>query len=91
MSPINYAEALVRPAEREGMLERAVAALDDLGIELIAPTGQEARDAARIRGLGVSLADAFAIAAAQRVGGTVASFDRRVRRAAEQVGVVVRG
>lgn len=91
MSPINYAEALVRPAERDGLLERAFQALDDLGIELVAPTARVARDAAQIRGLGISLADGFAIAAAQQVGGTVASFDRRVRRAAEQVGVVVRG
>lgn len=91
MSPINYAEALVRPAERDGLMERAVAALDDLGVELVAPSGRVARDAAQIRGLGVSLADAFAIAAAQQVGGVVASFDRRVRRAAAQVGVAVRG
>lgn len=91
MSPVNYAEALVRPAERSELLERAVAALDDLGIELVAPTARVARDAARIRGLGISLADGFAIAAAQQVGGTVASFDRRVRRAATEVGVAVRG
>ena len=91
MSPINYAEALVRPAERDEQLERAVEALEDLGIEVVAPSARVARDAARIRGLGVSLADAFAIATAQQLGGAVASFDRRVRRAAEQVGVVVRG
>lgn len=91
MSPINYAEALVRPAEREGLLERAVAALDDLGIELAPPSAHVAREAARIRGRGVSLADAFAIATAQQLDGSVASFDRRVRRAADTVGVAVRG
>jgi predicted nucleic acid-binding protein len=89
MSPINYAEALVRPAERGGALERAVAALEGLGVELVPPSAVVARDAARIRGEGVSLADAFAIAAARQVGGVVASFDRRVQRAARAVGVAV--
>jgi predicted nucleic acid-binding protein len=90
MSPVNCAEALVRPAQDAELLARAVEALDGLGIELLAPTAWVARDAARIRAAGISLADAFAIAAARQVAGSVASFDRRVRRAAEGVGVAVR-
>lgn len=92
MSPVNYAEALVRPAEVDGALERAAAALEDLGVELIAPTAYVARDAARIRTRGVSLADAFAISTARYIEGSVASFDRRVHRAALAEGVpIVRG
>lgn len=89
MSPVNYAEALVRPAQDEELLARAVGALDGLGIEVVAPTAWVARDAARIRAAGISLADAFAIAAARQISGSVASFDRGVRRAAEREGVPV--
>jgi predicted nucleic acid-binding protein len=44
-----------------------------------------ARLAARRRALGISLADGFAIATAERLGAELASFDRRVRRALEGV------
>lgn len=87
MSPVNYAEALVRPAQDPELLARAVGALEGLGIEVTAPTAFVARDAARIRASGVSLADAFAIAGARQVDGSVASFDHGVRRAAAGEGV----
>jgi predicted nucleic acid-binding protein len=82
LSPINYAEALVRPAEDPQTLRVAVDAIDALGIELIAPTAGIAREAARLRGSGISLADGFALASARASGASVATFDRRVRRAA---------
>lgn len=81
LSLVNYAETLVRPAEDQGSLIAAVDAIDALGIELVSPTPAIARDAARHRGLNVSLADGFAMATAQARHATVATFDRRVRRA----------
>jgi predicted nucleic acid-binding protein len=81
LSLINYAETLARPAEDEPALRAAVAAIEALGIRLIAPTAAIARDAARLRRLSVSLADGFALATARAHGASVASFDRRVRRA----------
>jgi predicted nucleic acid-binding protein len=81
VSLINYAETLVRPSEDEAALRAALAAIEALGIQLVAPTAAIARDAARLRGLNISLADGFAIATARASGASVASFDRRVRRA----------
>jgi predicted nucleic acid-binding protein len=84
LSLINYAETLVRPAENESTLRMAVAAIDALGIELSAPTPTIARDAARLRSLNISLADGFALATARAKEASVASFDRRVRRAIQR-------
>lgn len=87
LSVINYAETLVKPAEAEETMRAATGALDALGIRLVAPTPAIARDAARHRARNVSLADGFAIATAQAQGAALASFDRRVRRAMDEVGV----
>ncbi|HST39392.1 MAG TPA: PIN domain-containing protein [Conexibacter sp.] len=87
LSTINYAEALVRPAEDEQTLRRAVDAIAGLGIRLVPPTAEIARAAARHRGRGISLADGFAIATAEASGATVASFDRRVLRTARALGL----
>ncbi|MDQ3434818.1 MAG: PIN domain-containing protein [Actinomycetota bacterium] len=87
LSLINYAEALVRPAETESALRTAVEAIHTLGIELSVPTPVIARDAARLRALNISLADGFALATARARGATVASFDRRVRRAVQSAGM----
>jgi predicted nucleic acid-binding protein len=87
LSPINYAETLVRPAEDESALRAAVAAIDALGIQLSAPTPAIARDAAQLWSLNISLADGFALATARAHGASVASFDRRVRRAIKTAGV----
>lgn len=84
---VNYAEALVRPAEDERTLRAAVDAIASLGIRTSAPDAATARLASRRRALGVSLADGFAIATAERLGADLASFDRRVRRALGEVGV----
>lgn len=81
LSLVNYAETLVRPAEDADSLRTAVDAVRSLGLKLIAPTAGTARDAARLRGLSISLADGFALATAQAHRASVASFDRRVRRA----------
>jgi predicted nucleic acid-binding protein len=87
MSTVNYAEALVRPAEEERNLRAAVDAIPSLGIRLLAPDAALARNAARRRALGVSLADGFALATAERAGADLASFDKRVRRAVDRVGL----
>ncbi len=84
---INYAEALVRPASSAEALELAVDAISVLGVEPQAPTAATARGAARHRGLGVSLADGFALATAQASSTAIASFDKRVLRAAEELGI----
>jgi predicted nucleic acid-binding protein len=81
LSLINYAETLVRPAEEESAMRAAVAAIDTIGIQLIAPTAAIARDAARLRASNISLADGFALATARAHDASVATFDRRVRRA----------
>ncbi len=87
LSLINYAETLVRPAKTQAALRTAVEAIHALGIQLSTPTPVIARDAARLRALNISLADGFALATARARGATVASFDRRVRRAIESADV----
>jgi predicted nucleic acid-binding protein len=81
LSVVNYAEVLVRPAEDEAALRAAVSAMEMLGLEVVPATAAIGQDAARLRGLGISLADGFALATARACDATVASFDRRVRRA----------
>lgn len=87
LSLINYAEALVKPAEDERTLRAAVDAIGALGIRLVGSTPAIARDAARYRGLSISLADGFALATARAHSACVASFDRRVRRALPDAGL----
>jgi len=87
LSLINYAETLVRPAETQAALRTAIEAIHALGIQLSGPTPVIARDAARLRVLHISLADGFALATARARGATVASFDRRVRRAVQSAGM----
>lgn len=81
MSVVNYAEALVRPAQDERMLRAAVAAIDAMNVRLVAPTPPLAREAARLRAHNISLADGFALATARANGASLATYDRRVRRA----------
>jgi predicted nucleic acid-binding protein len=81
ISAVNYAESLVRPAEDEATLRAAVDAIASLGIRVVALEAATARNAARLRGLGISLADGFALATAAANDASVASFDKRVRRA----------
>jgi predicted nucleic acid-binding protein len=84
---VNYAEALVRPAENESAMRAAVDAIASLGIRTLSPDAAVARAAARHRGLGISLADGFALATASRAAADLASFDGRVRRALPSVGL----
>ncbi len=87
LSVVNYAEALVRPAAQPQTLRIAEDAIAALGIRVVAPTAAVGREAARCRGLNISLADGFALATARAHSASVATFDRRVRRALSQVGL----
>jgi len=87
ISVINYAESLVRPAEDERSLRAAIDAISALGIRVSPPDAVIARDAARFRGLGISLADGFALATAKAHEASVGSFDKRVRRALRPAGL----
>lgn len=87
LSVINYAETLVRPAQDETTLRVAVRAIEAMGISLVVPTVAIAREAARLRGLSISLADGFAVATARTRGASLASFDQRVLRALPLAGV----
>lgn len=84
---VNYAEALVRPAQDERNLRAAIDAIASLGIRLLAPDPAMARNAARHRGLGVSLADGFALATAAARDAGIATFDKRVRRVLSEAGL----
>lgn len=87
LSLVNYAEALVRPAEDAGTLRAASDAIATLRIELVAPTALISRDAARLRSAtGISLADGFALATALARDSTLATYDRDVRKAARRAG-----
>jgi predicted nucleic acid-binding protein len=86
VSPINYAEALVRPAASAEALRAAVDAIRALGIELAPPTAPIAQRAAGLRHMGISLADSFALATALARRSRLATFDRRVRKAARAAG-----
>lgn len=91
ISTINYAEVLVRPAGDPETLRTAVDAIAALGITPVPASAAVAREAARLRGLGISLADGFALATALSHSMTIASFDSRVRRAANEAGVQLAG
>ena len=87
ISVVNYAEALVKPAEDPRTLRLAIEAIAALGIQVHTPDAGIGRDAASLRRLNVSLADGFALATARRLGGRIASFDDRVRAAARASGL----
>jgi predicted nucleic acid-binding protein len=87
LSVVNYAEALVKPAEDEITLRQAVEAIAMLRIHVHEPDPAIGRDAARLRGLNISLADGFALATARRLGASLASYDSRVRAAARKTSV----
>jgi len=91
ISTINHAEALVRPADDPETLGIAVDAIAAIGVIPVPPSAAVAREAARLHGLGISLADGFALATAMSRSVSIASFDARVRRAAGEAGVQIAG
>ena len=87
LSLVNYAEALVLPAEDPETLRIAANAIRALGIELVTPTQAIARQAAQLRATGISLPDGFALATARARDAGLATFDRRVQRVTRGAGI----
>lgn len=84
ISVINLSEVLVAPAAQEDRLRAAREAIGALGVAVHQPSEAIGIQAARLRARHpISLPDAYCLATASRTGGEMASFDRKVLRAAE--------
>lgn len=88
VSLVNLTEVLIAPALGATRLNAAREAISALGVATHPTTEAIAVDAARLRGrFPISLPDAYALATARQVGGTLVSFDRRIMRAAAELGL----
>ena len=87
-SVVTLAETLVAPT-RAGVLDRARAALDDLGVDPVALAHDAAGELAALRAdTGLRMPDCCVLHAAAMAGAeTVVTFDRRLARAAELRGL----
>lgn len=84
VSVVNLSEVLVAPAADSQRLRAAREAIAALGVAIHQPNEAIGVEAARLRGRHpISLPDAYCLATAKHAGGSVASFDRKVIRAAE--------
>jgi predicted nucleic acid-binding protein len=84
ISVVNLAEVLIAPSADPRRLRTARQAIGALGVVIHQPTEALGVDAARLRGQHpISLPDAFCLATARHAAGAIASFDRKVLRAAE--------
>jgi predicted nucleic acid-binding protein len=84
MSVVNLSEVLVAPGSDPARLRAAREAIAALGVEVHRPGEAIGVRAARLRAHHpISLPDAYCLATAGYTSGTVASFDRKVLRAAE--------
>jgi len=91
ISIVNLSEVLVAPASNRERLRAAREAIAALGVAVHRPGEAIGVAAARLRARHpISLPDAYCLATASHIGGAVASFDRKVLRAAgaEQVSIV---
>ncbi|GAB2445692.1 hypothetical protein GCM10027062_28160 [Nocardioides hungaricus] len=89
MSTVNVAEVLVGYA-RGGRLDQGAAALATIGVEERPLPGDAAPRLAELRAsTGLKLPDCCVLLTAESAGAAVASFDRRLRGAAERRGIVV--
>jgi predicted nucleic acid-binding protein len=94
ISVVNLTEVLVAPAADRRRLRTAREAIAALGVAVHRPGEAIGVEAARLRGrLPISLPDAYCLATAQHAGGIVASFDRKLMRAAksERIGQAAPG
>lgn len=88
ISVVNLTEVLIAPAADAARLAAAREAIAALGVTIQQPSEAIAVDAARLRGRHpISLPDAYLLAGARHVGATIASFDRKVKQAAEREGL----
>jgi len=84
ISVINLSEVLIAPAAHDDRLRAAREAIGALGVAVNQPNEAIGIQAARLRARHpISLPDAYCLATASRTGCEVASFDRKVLRAAE--------
>jgi len=84
ISVVNLSEVLVAPAADSYRLRAAREAIAALGVSVHEPSEGIGVEAARLRGRHpISLPDAYCLATAKHSGGSVASLDRTVIRAAE--------
>lgn len=91
ISVVNLTEVLIAPSVDPTRLRSAREAIGALGVVVHQPTEALGVEAARLRGQHpISLPDAFCLATARHTGGAIASFDRKVLRAAdaEQIALV---
>lgn len=89
MSPINHGEVLVGPA-RHGRLDEAVARIEALGVTIEPVPRDAGQQLARLRAeTGCKMPDCCALLAARQRGGLVATFDDRLRRSAQHLGLGV--
>jgi predicted nucleic acid-binding protein len=89
-SVISLAEVLVQPA-RAGLLSRAVAALEELGVRSVSLGEDGAVRLATLRAeTSLRLPDCCVLLAAEQVQGSVATFDSRLASAAKDLGLLVR-
>lgn len=88
ISVVNLSEVLVAPSSDRKRLRAAREAVAALGVVVHQPGEAIGVEAARLRGrLPISLPDAYCLATAKHLGAEVASFDRKVTRAAAAEGV----
>jgi predicted nucleic acid-binding protein len=84
ISVVNLSEVLLAPAADSRTLRTAREAIAVLGVTIHQPGEAIGIEAARLRnGHPISLPDAYCLATAKHTDGSVASFDTRVRRAAD--------
>lgn len=92
MSVVNLSEVLVAPGSDPQRLRAAREAIAALGIAVHRPGETIGVRAARLRARHpISLPDAYCLATASHTGGAVASFDRKVLRAANAEQLLVVG
>lgn len=90
ISVVNLTEVLVAPAADRQRLRAAREAIAALGIAIHQPGEAIGVEAARLRTAHpISLPDAYCLATTRYTDGSVASFDDKLRRAAEQEGIAV--
>jgi predicted nucleic acid-binding protein len=90
LSLVNLTEVLVAPATDRNRLRAAREALAALGVAVHQPGEAIGVDAARLRAAHpISLPDAYCLATARHTDAAVASFDDKVRRAAEREGIAL--
>lgn len=88
-SVVSLAEVLVQPA-RAGLLNRAVSALEEIGVRSVGLGEDGALRLAALRAeTNLKLPDCCVLLAAEQVQGSVATFDSRLASAAKNLGLTV--